>query len=222
MRRYPRIAHLDGSRACRGDLILSPRKSAEVLASPGFVFEKLDGLNVGVRFRGPGRPVLLSRAHGEVRPIDVGPDLFSLCTWVLRRLPSLWGLLGTEDALFGEWVERRLGVAYEHLPDWFIFFDLFHIPSQRLYSPRVAQARIEAAGFVFNRPRFAGVAGDLRWPSSSRFGTNRVEGWVVRTQGGRTAKFVQADHAWLEARRLGEARNALASSSRILIEKCPL
>lgn len=217
MRRYPRIRHLAGSLTGPDDLQLSAQATAALLARPVAVYEKLDGLNVGLRFRQPGDLRLLSRQLGELRPEQLGADLWPLGSWALRHLPRLWSLLGCHTVAFGEWLEVQIGVHYRALPDLLIFFDLFDVERGCFVDQTTARRRIARCGFFANRCRFRGrVAGTgqlARLCGRSGFGGDRVEGWIVVSPK-QTCKFVQPSHFQLPLTRRGRLRNQTAATAQ--------
>lgn len=87
--------------------------------------------------------------------------------------------------LFGEWLYARHTVAYSHLPDYFLAFDLMHAPSGRLLSRREFRRRLCGSGIQLV-PTIATrvLAGppDLRalLDTTSRFAAGPVEGVYVR------------------------------------------
>jgi Phosphotransferase enzyme family/RNA ligase len=94
--------------------------SEALLASPGTVLEKLDGLNVGLDF-GPARRLRFwSRNLGEVRPRAFAPELWPLLDWAYGHLVELWSLLGTRRVLFGEWLGLPGALPYPRRPDDFV------------------------------------------------------------------------------------------------------
>lgn len=196
MRRYPRIPHLHGSVVRPDDLCLSPAETLAFLRRPVRVQEKLDGLNVGLRCLGPGRPRVLSRVLGAMPPERLGDGLEPLAAFVARLSTGLWRGLGTRYVVFGEWLLVRAGADYQTLPDAFMAFDVFDTRHAR-FLPLAAAARVaEAAGLTFNHPVFVGTI-DTDWlarsSETSRFGPGPAEGFVLTGTPGR-AKWVRASH----------------------------
>ena len=205
---YPRIPHLAGSAVREGDLLLSPEETARVLAKPLRVYEKLDGLNVGFRFRAPGRLSVLSRVHGELQPGEVGEELAPLVSWASRRLPRLWALCGTRWVVFGEWLGHRIGVAYPKLPDLVMFFDVAD-GRGRFVERADVERRVRAAGLVPNPLAFEGRVRSLqRLGGRVPFGAREREGFVL-TRGRERWKYVLHSHVRLRGRELGRELNRL-------------
>jgi hypothetical protein len=217
LRRYPRIWHLAGSLTDPDDLQLSDCATAAILARRVDVYEKLDGLNVGLRFRRPGDLRVISRSFGELQPERLGPDLWPLGSWALRHLPRLWALLGRRYAAFGEWLAVQIGVHYRALPDLFVFFDLFDVERGRFVERATAWRRFSAHGFLTNQRRYRGrvtsVAQLARVCPESGYGGGTLEGWIV-VSGARTCKFVQASHRSLPLARRGRLCNQTGATAR--------
>ena len=134
--KYPRTLHLEGSRLQPGDEDLDSVPFEAIRGRHVVVEEKLDGANAGLRFDETGRLWLQSRGHfltggGREKHFDL------LKQWATSHAPSLWPRLGTEHALFGEWLFARHTIFYDRLPHYFHEFDILHLPSGRFLSTPV-------------------------------------------------------------------------------------
>lgn len=180
-----------------------------MLAQPVRVYEKLDGLNVGFRFRAPGRLRVLSRVHGELALHQVGEELAPLVSWALRRLPRLWKLCsGTRQVAFGEWLLHRIGVEYRALPDAVLFFDVA-VARGRFIERTEMERRVRAAGLTTNPLVYAGrVKSFERLGGPPRLGAKEREGYVL-TRGQERWKYVLHSHVRLSGRALGRSLNRL-------------
>jgi hypothetical protein len=144
--KYPRTPHLAGSALQPGDgdlprVSLEPLPDAEVVVS-----EKLDGVNVGLRFDEAGQPWLFSRGH------FLGPEPWfdRLKQQVAAQRAALFERLGTERILYGEWLGARHTVFYDALPDWLFVFDVLDVSAGRFLA---TDARREVlAGLSFAEP----------------------------------------------------------------------
>jgi len=219
--RYPRIPHLAGSQTDDGDLLLSARQTSAALARPLDVYEKLDGLNVGLQFQRPGQVRIMSRFWGALPPDALGADLRPLAAWALRGLPRLWALLGTRYVAYGEWLGACLGVRYRALPDLLIFFDLYDRRRRDFVRREAAWRRYAAAGLETNRLRYRGR---IRSPEElpqrcarSSYGAGALEGWIL-CAGQRTYKFVRPGYRALPESRLGLELNQAAADARYSCE----
>lgn len=123
MLKYPRTPHVEGSRLQPGDEDLSSVRLSDLAGSRLVVEEKLDGGNAGISFDADGRLYLQSRGHfleggGRERHFD----LFK--TWASRWRSELWGALGPDLVLYGEWLYAKHTVFYDALPHYFMEFDV--------------------------------------------------------------------------------------------------
>ncbi|MDX2012568.1 MAG: RNA ligase family protein [Myxococcaceae bacterium] len=144
--KFPRTPHLEGSTLQAGDGDL-PRVGLNAL--PGdelFVSEKLDGVNVGLRFDASARPWLFSRAHF----LGAEPWFDRLKQQIARDQAGLFERLGTRFVLYGEWLEARHTVFYDALPAWLFVFDLFDLEVGRFLG--TAARRRHLAGLELVEP----------------------------------------------------------------------
>lgn len=121
--KFPRTPHLEGSRIQPGDediRIIPPRDLSGLTL---VIEEKVDGANSGVSFDEDGCLILQCRGH----VLSGGPrerqfDLFK--RWANHRRSALWGVLGARYVMYGEWLYTRHTIRYDHLPHYFLEFDL--------------------------------------------------------------------------------------------------
>jgi hypothetical protein len=124
--KYPRTAHLEGSRVQPGDEDLASVPFARLRGAYVVVEEKLDGANAGLRFDPAGRLHLQSRGHfltGGAREKHFA--LFK--RWAAAHAGPLWERLGDRYALFGEWLYAKHTVFYDALPHYFFEFDVLDL-----------------------------------------------------------------------------------------------
>lgn len=131
----PYIAWL-ASGTPRDDKLLSPAEAAALLSSEVAVEEKLDGANLGFSLS----------PEGEVRAQNRGQYLHTPHAGQFARLPDWLAVHGdTLHAalalhadeglmLFGEWCAARHSLDYDHLPDWFLLFDVYERATGRFWS----------------------------------------------------------------------------------------
>jgi hypothetical protein len=194
--RYPAIPHLHGSAFADGDVVLSEAQTRAVLRRRFIAYEKLDGLNVGLSFRG-GVPVVHSRVHGVIPLSRLGPTLWPLVDFVFEHLGPLWRLLGSRYAVFGEWLEGAPSrLPYPRRDVDFVGFDLVDVRAKTFLGPGQSHARLRAAGFAAPVALFEGTAPSVdslfRLTRRSRFG-GPSEGLVL-VQGPRCFKLVRDDY----------------------------
>ena len=192
--RYPAIPHLGGSAFGEGDVVLSARETADVLARPVVAYEKLDGLNVGISFV-RGVPRVHSRVRGVLTLDRLGPGLWPLVDFVFEHLGPLWKVLGNHSIVFGEWLEGAPSLLpYPRRDVAFVGFDLVE-RSRGFIGPARSHQRLKRAGFAVPEPVFRGVAPSVeslwKYTRRSRFG-GPAEGLVL-VQGARCFKLVRSD-----------------------------
>lgn len=87
------------------------------------VSEKLDGAQAGVHFDGP-HLCLQSRGHvlrGGERERQF--DLFK--KWGYDNSSEIFACIGSRYVIFGEWLYAKHRIFYDHLPGWFVVYDLY-------------------------------------------------------------------------------------------------
>jgi hypothetical protein len=121
--KYPRTAHLEGSRLQPGDEDLAAVPLARIAGRHIVVEEKLDGANSALSFDDDGRLLLQSRGHyltGGARE----KHFALLKTWAAARQDVLRRRLGSRYVVYGEWLYAKHTVFYDALPHYFMEFDV--------------------------------------------------------------------------------------------------
>lgn len=124
LQKYPRTAHLEGSRLQPGDEELAHVAFTEIAGRSLVVEEKIDGQNAGISFDGAGALLLQSRGHylrGGARERTFAP----FKAWAQANRAALRDVLGSRYVLFGEWCYAKHTIFYDALPHWFLAFDLY-------------------------------------------------------------------------------------------------
>lgn len=122
--KYPRTPHLVGSRLQPGDDDLEQVSLDELDGHTVVVEEKLDGSNAGIWFTNDGELRLQSRGH----VLRGGPSEWQfapLKAWAARHRDELWSVLGDRYVCYGEWLFATHTIFYDHLPDYFVEFDVW-------------------------------------------------------------------------------------------------
>ena len=139
MRKYPRTAHLVGSRLQAGDADLAQVPFAALRGKHLVVEEKLDGANAGISFTATGELRLQSRGHylgGGPRERQFTP----LKSWAATVAGTLWPRLTDRYVLYGEWLYAKHTVFYDALPHYFCEFDALDLHTgDFLSTPRRAE-----------------------------------------------------------------------------------
>ncbi len=124
IQKYPRTPHLEGSCLQVGDQDLSQVPSKSLTESYLVIEEKLDGANTGIGFDEDGKLRLQSRGHFLIGgPREKHFALFK--TWASCHQSALYQILGKRFQMYGEWLYAKHTVFYDHLPHYFLEFDIF-------------------------------------------------------------------------------------------------
>lgn len=122
--KYPRTAHLEGSRLQSGDEGHDHVPYSALAGKHIVVEEKLDGSNSGVSFDFAGELLLQSRGHylaggGRERQFN----LFK--RWAAAHEAALLARLEDRFVMYGEWLHKKHSVFYDFLPAYFAEFDVW-------------------------------------------------------------------------------------------------
>jgi ATP-dependent RNA circularization protein (DNA/RNA ligase family) len=96
--------------------------------------EKVDGANLGISVGFEGDIRVQNRGQYLDRPY-VG-QFAGLNRWLISREDMLFDILAEGLILFGEWCEARHSLEYDHLPDWFLAFDVYEKDTGSFWSIR--------------------------------------------------------------------------------------
>ncbi|VGO17501.1 hypothetical protein PDESU_06097 [Pontiella desulfatans] len=118
----PHLTTLEGV-VVRGDKVLSKAEQDDFLLNKLIVEEKVDGANLGISFDSEGG--LLCQNRGAYLTFPAVGQWKKLEQWLQPKLDLLFEILTDRYILFGEWCWAQHSVHYNHLPDWFLGFDLY-------------------------------------------------------------------------------------------------
>ncbi len=124
IRKYPRTPHLQGSKLQPGDEDLEQVPLRHLVGRSVVVEEKVDGANCAVSFTSDRELLLQSRGHY----LEGGPreEQFGLLkTWASCFATQFWELLTDRYIMYGEWLYAKHTVYYDHLPHYFMEFDIY-------------------------------------------------------------------------------------------------
>lgn len=203
--KYPRVPHVAPSPAATADdVVLDATQRSALLSAQVVVEEKLDGMNVVVWVEG-GVPRVGTRGGADTS--DRSGERGRLRRWAAMRADELGAGLGSEFAIYGEWLRRRHAVPYLRLPAELVAFDVLDRTTQRLLSLGERDLLLAKLGLPKPPERFRGVLGALDRLDSllgaSAFADARAEGLVIRTvDGGQPQIAKHIDPAWPQ---IGEA-----------------
>lgn len=132
--KFPRTPHLEwlGEGYPRDDKVLDPVERDEFLRRPIVIEEKVDGANIGIAFDASGAPIVQNR--GTFLSVRAHPQFQPLWHWLAKHRDKLSSSLEERLILFGEWLFAVHSVHYDHLPDWFLAFDVYEKAVGRFWS----------------------------------------------------------------------------------------
>lgn len=133
--KFPHTPHLVclGPGAPRADKVLTPSEVADFLNAPVVVEEKIDGANLGLALGPDGRIRPQSRGN-YLAPGHSHAQWDPLWPWLSAHSSQLSAGLSDGLMLFGEWCYARHTLPYDHLPDWFLGFDIYDRTARKFWS----------------------------------------------------------------------------------------
>lgn len=174
LHKYPRTNHIEGSRLQPGDEDSESVPFASLAGRYLVVEEKLDGANAGISFDESGRLWLQSRGHfltGGAREKHF--DLFK--RWANTHADTVRSVLGQRFILYGEWLYAKHTIFYDHLPHFFLEFDVLDTESglflstdrrrELLYGLPVVSVPVLLSGFLPNLAALTGLIGPSLYKS---------------------------------------------------------
>lgn len=124
IKKYPRTAHVEGSRLQKGDEDLSQVRFADIEELSLTIEEKIDGANAGISFDNDGKLLLQSRGHFLTGgPRERHWNLFK--TWAACHEDAFFNILEDRYVVYGEWMFAKHTVFYDLLPHYFLEFDVY-------------------------------------------------------------------------------------------------
>ena len=118
----PHLATLPGVNI-RQDKVLTESQRDEFLRHKLTVEEKVDGANLGISFDAKGNVRVQNR--GNYLHLPSPGQWKKLSEWLTPRTDVLSKHLTDQYILFGEWCYAQHSIFYNHLPDWFLAFDIY-------------------------------------------------------------------------------------------------
>ena len=133
--KYPRTPHLEGSRLQIGDEDLSQIPFSKIKGKYLVIEEKIDGANSAISFDDEGNLLLQSRGHyltGGYRERHFN----LLKQWASIHQEKLYQILTNRYIMYGEWLYAKHTVYYDHLPHYFLEFDIYDKEKQIFLSTK--------------------------------------------------------------------------------------
>lgn len=148
--KYPRTAHLEGSRLQAGDTDDGQTPLSALQGQHVVIEEKLDGANAAVSFTSAGELLLQSRGHYLAG--GAGERQFNLFKhWAAAHEAALLERLEDRYVMYGEWCFAKHSCWYDRLPAFFLEFDLYDRQAGRFLSTPARHALL-AGGPVLPVP----------------------------------------------------------------------
>ncbi len=205
--RFPHTPHLAwlGKGPVRDDKILTPQEAKAFLSQPVAIEEKVDGANIGFSLSTEGS--LRIQQRGDYLQAPYKGQFSGLQTWLALHGPDLEAFLNEPEhkslILFGEWCAARHSVAYTHLPDLFLLFDVADPDRQRFWSRNRRDAVAQLLDLATvpllqddSRHTLQGLSSEID-ELQSRFHPGPPEGVILRKDGSEwctgRAKLVRPD-----------------------------
>lgn len=116
----------------RNDKVLTLAEREEFLSHFIIVEEKVDGANLGISFNSDGQLLLQNR--GNYFALPGAGQWKKLCEWIQFHFDRLIDCLLDRYILFGEWCYAQHSIYYDHLPDWFLAFDIYDRHQEKFFS----------------------------------------------------------------------------------------
>ena len=123
--KFPSTPHLTAPSGVdvRDDKVLTRQERDEFLQHDLVVEEKVDGANLGISFDSKGN--IQAQNRGSYLHLPGSSQWKKLDTWLSSRTDRFFECLHDRYILFGEWCYVQHSISYNHLPDWFLGFDLY-------------------------------------------------------------------------------------------------
>lgn len=133
IRKYPRTYHIEGSRLQPGDDGMGDVPIKTLAGKYVVVEEKMDGANAAISFSEDGDLLLQSRGHYLTGgPREKHFAMFK--QWAYTHMNALFDMLGDRYIMYGEWLYARHTMFYNHLPHYFMEFDILDKETEQFLS----------------------------------------------------------------------------------------
>lgn len=125
LHKFPTTPHLTwlGRENVRDDKVFTPAEVRSFLSGVVVVEEKVDGANLGLSLDQAGK--LRFQNRGNWLNGKLTGQWECLRGWVAKHESRLRKIIPANHILFGEWCYATHSVHYNHLPNWFLAFDMF-------------------------------------------------------------------------------------------------
>lgn len=161
IRKYPRTAHVRGSRFQHGDHDLEAVPWEELSGKHLVVEEKMDGANCGISFSDDGGLLLQSRGH-YLRGGPRERHFNLLKQWAACHQEAFYCALGSRFVMYGEWLYAKHTYFYDALPHYFMEFDVLDTQTGEFLDTPSRQALLAPCGITPVKVLAAGTFANLR------------------------------------------------------------
>lgn len=136
LHKFPSTPHLAwlSNKVVRDDKVLTPAEAETFLSGPVVLEEKVDGANLGLSFDSVSQ--LRFQNRGNWLAGKLTGQWERLRGWAADHEAVLRDNLPRDHVLFGEWCYIKHSIRYDHLPDWFLVFDVYDCKEQKCWSVR--------------------------------------------------------------------------------------
>lgn len=205
LHKFPSTPHLVwlGRGRVRDDKVLTPVETESFLSNPLIVEEKIDGANLGLSLDSKGQ--LRFQNRGNWLRGKLTGQWEHLRYWAAEHEAALRLALPRSHILFGEWCYARHSIRYDHLPDWFLAFDVYDWDLGKFWGVSRRDALAEETGLstigqiskgMFSKAEIiAMVNGRSSYTNGPREGIylrREEDGWLVDRAKIVRAEFTQA------------------------------
>lgn len=147
IRKFPRTAHLRGSRFQEGDHDLEAVPWEELQGKHLVIEEKMDGSNCGINFSEKGELLLQSRGH-YLRGGPREKQFNLLKQWSSARQEEFFCVLGSRYVMYGEWLYAKHTMFYDALPHYFMEFDVLDTQTNEFLSTEARKQLLFSGPYV--------------------------------------------------------------------------
>lgn len=139
--KYPRTAHLEGSRLQEGDEGYEHVPYSHIAGRYGVIEEKIDAANSAESFSPGGELLLQSRGHYLLGG-DNERQFALFKRWAAAHEDRMLEVLEDRYIMYGEWAHKKHSVFYDNLPAFFNEFDIWDRSRQIFLSTAARHAML--------------------------------------------------------------------------------
>lgn len=181
--KFPRTPHLFNIGGATVDDRYVPEDQYEYFFKNDVqVTEKIDGAQMGFSIGEDFRIMVQNRSHYVTSQSAAQFKL--LDKWVHQHRDDLYTILDENHILFGEWMYAKHSIEYNHLPDYFMAFDLYNKREKVFYNRSVLEQKLEGTQIQIVRVMYQGLINKKQLleliEQPSEYTNSRVEGVYLK------------------------------------------